>query len=409
MNTEKIKQKLGFAGPPGGYRRPMDFTILALVTALTIFGLVMVFSSSYYWSLNTRGTPYYFLTHQALYAVVGFVIMMTLANFDYHKLVKWTPIVMVFSLALLIMVFFVGLTVNNATRWIALGPITLMPGEIAKVAVIMFVAAFLGQKKETINRFFKGIMPAVVVTGVYAGLIIAQPNLSTAVTLVTISLGMMFLAGLKWRWILGGLGAIFAGVVGLSFSGVYSHWMTRITDFSDPFKNALGEGFQVAQSLMALGTGGLFGLGLGKSVQKNLYLPEPMNDFILSIVGEELGFVGIVILLTVFMIYIYKSFNVAMHAPDRYGLLLAGGFALMIAIQVAFNVAVITASMPPTGIALPFISYGGNALWICMGGAGVILNISRQAVYEDEEKSEAEPEPVKTRAEEAEEALRYLK
>ena len=168
--------------------------------------------------------------------------------------------------------------------------------------------------------------------------------------------------------------------------------MNRLTNFWDPFQDALGDGFQVVQSLLALGTGGFFGLGLGKSIQKNLYLPEPMNDFILSIVGEELGLVGVFFLMSLFMIFIWRCFKVAMHAPDRYGMLLSGCIGIMIAIQVILNVAVVTSSMPPTGVALPFISYGGNALWICMGATGVVLNVSRQASLAEEELMQKEKE-----------------
>ena len=384
---EAIKNKMKMLEPEGGYKRPVDFGILAQVTALVIFGVVMVFSSSYYYSLNSRGTPFYFLGHQAVYAVVGFAMMLFFAKLDYHKLVRWTPLAMIGSFVLLVLVFFVGLRVNNATRWIALGPITLMPGEITKIAIIMFTAAFLAKDKDRIYDFFKGIVPVLVVTGIYAGMIVAQPNLSTAITVVVIAFGMMFLAGLKYRYIFISVIGGIAGIIGLSMSGVYSHWQTRLTSYQDPFENALGEGFQVAQSLLALGTGGLFGLGLGKSVQKNLYLPEPMNDFILSIIGEELGFVGIMILMGVFLVFLYRVFRVSMNAPDRYGMLLAGGVGIMIGVQVIFNIAVITSSMPPTGIALPFISYGGNALWICMSASGVVMNVSRQCVFPEPEEN----------------------
>ena len=385
-----------------------DFILLASATALVIFGVVMIFSSSYYIALNREGTPFYYLGRQIFFASTGFVMMYVMSKFDYHKLIKFTLPVMILALVLLILVIAgLGRTVNNATRWIALGPITIMPGEFAKVAVIMFVAGFIARDHLRVYKFREGILPVAAVTLVYALLIIRQPNLSTALTVAGIAFGMLFLAGLQWRYLIAVITAMFAGVLVLIRFGGYEHWQSRILSFSDPFKYALGEGFQVVQSLLALGTGGFFGLGLGKSVQKNLYLPEPMNDFILSIVGEELGLLGVFFLMALFMILIWRCFIISMHAPDRYGMLLAGGTAVMIAIQVIMNVAVVTSSMPPTGVALPFISYGGNALWICMGLVGVVLNISRQS---DLFKEAEEPEKKKDDTEifNADEELRKL-
>ena len=377
-----------------------DFLLLAAATALVIYGVVMVFSSSYYIALNREGNPFYYLFRQIFFAGTGFVGMYIMSKFDYHKLVRLTIPVMAFALVLLILVIAgFGRTVNNATRWIAVGPLTIMPGEFAKVAVILFVAGFIARDHRRVYSFTKGILPVALVTGVYAVLIIRQPNLSTALTVLGIAFGMLFLAGLQWRYLMAIIASMFAGVLGLAYFG-YEHWMNRLTSFWDPFKDALGDGFQVVQSLLALGTGGFLGLGLGKSVQKNLYLPEPMNDFILSIIGEELGLLGVFLLMALFMLFIWRCFKIAMHAPDRYGMLLSGGIAIMIAIQVIMNVAVVTSSMPPTGVALPFISYGGNALWICMGATGVVLNISRQenseageASAEAEEDKEAPGEP----------------
>ena len=372
----------------------VDFLLLASASALVIFGVVMVFSSSYYIALNREGDPFYYLEREIIFASTGFIGMYIMSKFDYHKLIRMTVPIMVLALVLLILVIAgLGRTVNNATRWIAVGPITIMPGEFAKVAVIMFVAGFIAKDHRRVYSFTKGILPVAVVTLVYAVLIIRQPNLSTALTVLGIAFGMLFLAGLQWRYLIAVIGAMFAGVIGLAQFGEqigYEHWMNRLTSFRDPFQEALGDGFQVVQSLLALGTGGVFGLGLGKSVQKNLYLPEPMNDFILSIIGEELGLIGVFALMALFMVLIWRCFEVAMHAPDRYGMLLSGGVGIMIAIQVIMNVAVVTSSMPPTGVALPFISYGGNALWICMGAVGVVLNISRQSSLADEEAEKAQ-------------------
>ena len=191
----------------------------------------------------------------------------------------------------------------------------------------------------------------------------------------------MFLAGLPLVYLFGLMGLGGAGIAFVIAFGDHlgmDHWKARFISFLDPFADAAGDGFQVVQSLLALGSGGLFGTGLGKSIQKNLYLPEPQNDFILAIIGEELGLIGLILLLAVYCALVWRGFHVALNAPDTFGMLLAGGVSIMIGLQVILNVAVVTSSMPPTGIALPFISYGGNALWICMASIGILLNISRQ-------------------------------
>jgi cell division protein FtsW len=272
-----------------------------------------------------------------------------------------------------------GMERNNAQRWIGVGEITIMPGEVAKICAILFVAWFLSKKEDRILSFTGGILPLLVIMGAYAGLIMKQPNMSTAIIICMIILGMMFVAGLKWRYLisLGALGV--AGGALLVLTDETGYRMKRVMSFLDPFADPLDTGYQVVQSLMALGSGGLFGLGLGKSIQKNLYLPEPQNDFILAIIGEELGFLGIIVLMGFFLVLIYRGILTAVRAPDRFGMLVASGISIMLGVQVLLNVAVVTSSMPPTGVTLPFISYGGNAMWLFMGSMGILLNISKHA------------------------------
>ncbi|MGF6375293.1 cell division protein FtsW [Clostridiales Family XIII bacterium PM5-7] len=361
-----------------------DFLIIILVTALVIFGIVMVFSASYYDSINDDGSPYFFLKRQGGFALIGVVLMMVTSRLDYHIYKRGSLIILLVSFVLLVALFIpgVGTEVNNATRWIYIGPISIMPGEIAKIAVIVFTSAFLSSDPKLILSFRRGILPLILLMGVFGGLIIKQPNLSTAITVCGIIVGIMFLAGLEWKYVIGtgilGAGGIAAIILaGDAIGG--GHWKARITSFLDPFADSLNNGFQVVQSLLALGTGGLIGQGLGKSIQKNLYLPEPQNDFILAIIGEELGFIGILVLMIVYAVLIWRSFTISLNAPDRFGMLLSGGITVMIGLQVIINVAVVTSSMPATGITLPFISYGGNALWLFMGSAGILLNISKQS------------------------------
>lgn len=348
--------------------------------SLVIFGLIMVFSASYYYSISQDGTPYSYLKKHGAWAMIGFGLMMFAASTDYRKYKKLAIPGIIISVALLCLIFTpLGVTVNGATRWIGVGSITLMPGEIAKLAAILFVSWYLSEDMSRIGSIKRGILPMLGVMAVLAGLIIKQPNLSTAITVCGIIVAMMLVAGMKWRYFFGAAGAGVAGILSILLFMKDSYWYTRLTSFTDPFADPLNEGYQAVQSLLALGSGGLFGVGLGKSVQKNLYLPEPQNDFILAIIGEELGFIGVLLLMALYCLFLWRGIHVAINAPDQFGMLLGSGIVLMVAIQVILNIAVVTSSMPATGINLPFISYGGNALLIFMFSAGVLINISRHS------------------------------
>lgn len=355
-----------------------DFWLMLFTLMLALFGLIMVFSASYYFSISRDGNAYSYLLRQGVWLLIGLGAMIAGAVFDYRKYKKLAIPAFIVSVLLLILVLTpLGQTTNGATRWIVVGPVTIMPGEIAKLSAILLVAWFLSEDMERIKSVTRGILPLVFVLVVYGGLIVMQPNLSTAITVCGIIVAMMLVAGLKWRYIAtaGGMGA--AGVLFILLFMKDSYWYDRLTSFTDPFADPLNDGYQAVQSLLALGSGGLFGVGLGKSVQKNLYLPEPQNDFILAIIGEELGFVGILVLMILYCLFLWRGIHVAVNAPDQFGMLLASGIVIMVAIQVILNIAVVTSSMPPTGINLPFISYGGNALLMFMFSAGVLLNISR--------------------------------
>ncbi|NLD19310.1 MAG: putative lipid II flippase FtsW [Clostridiales bacterium] len=349
-------------------------TTLILVT----FGLIMVFSASYYYSISQDGNAYSYLLKHGLWLILGFGAMFLGIVCDYKiykGIGKW---VLIGSILLLVLVLTpIGQTVNGATRWIAVGPITVMPGELAKIAAIIFTADFLSAKPERVKSLTQGILPLLVVICIYGALIIQQPNLSTAITVCGIIVAMMLVAGMRWRYFFGAAGAGAAGILSILIFMKDSYWYSRLTSFTDPFADPLNEGYQAVQSLLALGSGGLFGVGLGKSVQKNLYLPEPQNDFILAIIGEEIGFIGLILLMAVYCLFIWRGVHIAINTPDQFGMLLASGIVLLVAIQVILNVAVVTSSMPATGINLPFISYGGNSLLMFMFLTGVLLNISR--------------------------------
>ena len=357
-----------------------DFFLVILTLGLSIFGIIMVFSASYYVSINESGDPYFYLRRDIVWAVLGLGLMLVTMVIDYRFYAKIAPYLMAASIVLLALLFTpLGVTRNNATRWIGVGDFTLMPGEVAKIAVIIFVAWYLSQDPSRIKSLVRGIFPLLVLCAVCAGLIIMQPNLSTAITVSGIIVGIMFIAGLNVFYLVGVVGASAVGVLALVFSDPSGHWYRRVTSFMDPFADPLHTGYQVVQSLLALGSGGIFGMGLGRGLQKNLYLPEPQNDFILAIIGEELGFVGCIILFTAYILMIWRGMHIALNASDMFGTLLASGITIMIALQVILNIAVVTSSMPPTGITLPFISYGGNAMLLFMGSIGILLNISKRS------------------------------
>ncbi len=355
-----------------------DLSIAVIVAVLVIFGTIMIFSASYYPSDTNNYNPYYFLKRQLIWLVISTFCMWFCAKVDYHFWVRFWIIAPVICLILLVLVLTpLGVDANGSTRWIQVGPITIMPGEIAKVGMILFTTGYFSRHPKWSADFWKGVVPIVLVAGAYAGLIMLQPNMSTAFTIVLIAGGMLLVAGIKWRHVgILGISAVCAGFA-LILMDSDGYRKARLVSFLDPFADALGDGYQVVQSLLALGSGGLTGLGIGNSVQKNLYLPFAQNDFILAIIGEELGFVGIFCLIAVYLLLIWRGCHVAMNAADYTGMMLAAGIIMMVGIQVVINIAVVTSCMPPTGIILPFVSYGGNALLIFMSAMGILINISK--------------------------------
>ncbi|MGI6751336.1 MAG: putative lipid II flippase FtsW [Anaerovoracaceae bacterium] len=356
-----------------------DFVLTTLVIALVVFGIIMVFSASYYSSISKTGDPYKYLKDDIVWALLGAVLMVVCSRVSYRIYYALAPVLFIASLILLGLLFTpLGLTRGGATRWIGVENFgfTIMPGEIAKICAIIFVSWYLSKDPTRVHSFIRGVLPMIAVAGIYFIFIYKQPNLSTALTICTIIVGILFVAGLHWAYIVGTGAAGVIGVLFLLLTDKDGYQMKRLTSFLDPFQDEMGDGWQVIQSLLALGSGGLFGVGLGKSIQKTLYLPEPQNDFILSIIGEELGFIGCLVLITCYIILIWRCCHISLSAPDMFGMLLGSGITIMLAVQVVMNIAVVTSSMPPTGITLPFISYGGNALMLFMGSMGIMLNIS---------------------------------
>lgn len=362
-------------------RKSCDFTLMLTVLLLVVIGIIMVFSSSYAYAYFKMNDGYHFLKRELLWAFVGLLGMFAGMNFDYWKYKKVAIYAYIMSIVLLLLVLTpLGIELNGARRWLGVGGFTIMPGEVAKVCAIIFAASLLSKNPEKMKSFFKGVVPLLVIIGIYGGLILMQPNLSTAVTITFIVFAMMFVTGMKWSHV------SFMGLTGVGLLGVMialePYRMRRLTGFIDPFADAKDSGYQVIQSLLALGSGGLFGTGLGRSIQKYLYIPEPQNDFIFAIIGEELGFVGCVTIILLYLLLIWRGVRIAINAPDLFSCLLATGITAMVAVQVIINIAVATSSMPVTGIALPFISWGGNSLAIFMTAIGILLNISRYATLD---------------------------
>lgn len=364
-------------------RRHIDFWILMTALILLAIGSVMVFSSSAAYAYDRmEGDTYYFLKRQLIWVAVGIVVMFVMSNFDYRYLSKFAVPMLVISTIFLVLSAIPGIGIerNEARRWLGIGGVEFQPSEMVKISLIVFLSYSLSKRNKVLGSFTKGFVPYVLLAGFIAGILALQPHMSAALIIVSVTAIMMIVAGCKIRHFLaiGGLVIPFIIYIALKMP----HVLTRVTSFMDPFANPTGEGYQIIQSLYAIGSGGLFGKGLGKSLQKYLYLPEPYNDFILSILAEELGFIGVVAVLFLFGLFIWRGYKVANHAPDMFGSLLAAGITSLIAIQVVLNVAVVTSSMPVTGIPLPFFSYGGTSLVFLMADVGILLNVSRYANYE---------------------------
>jgi cell division protein FtsW len=361
-------------------KKSVDFILLIATVSLVFIGIIMVFSSSWPEAMVEFNNGYYFLKKQLISATVGFIAMLVLMNLNYKIFKKFAlPLFILSQLSGLLLFTPLGVELKGATRWINLGFTTFMPSDAIKVGSVIFFAKFLAEKKDNINSLLKGTFPAIILIGISCLIILIQPDLGTTVTLGATLMAMFFVAGMKLSHLVFMIGGA-AGFLFYAITGEGNEYrMRRWTTFLDPFKDKLGDGWQVVQSLYALGSGGLFGLGLGKSRQKFFYIPEAYNDFILSIIGEELGLLGTLLVLFLFFILIWRGVIIALKTEDLFGCYLASGITALIAIQALINIAVVTSSIPTTGITLPFISYGGTSLLFYLASVGILLNISRYA------------------------------
>ncbi len=354
-----------------------DRLIVLFVFGLSTFGVAMVESAGYYQTINSSDPdPWYYFFRQLFFVILGWVFLIAASHIDYHIYMKLGEIALALSLGLLVLVLLIGSSSNNAQRWITILGVRITPSELSKLAVIVFTSTFL-VKHPRGAKTLSGLVVLFAVMIAHFILIVRQPNLSTAIVILMIMFAIMIVAGMNLLII--GI-PLLAGVAGYFYIMTYKtpyHWYQRLTSFQDPFADFQGDGYQVSQGLIALGNGGLKGVGFGKSVTKNMFLPEPQNDFILAILGEELGFIGFLLLMAAYMGLLFLLFRVALRSKDKLGFYLATGVAVMLGLQVIINVAVVTSSMPATGITLPFISYGGTSILVFMTSMGMVLNISK--------------------------------
>ncbi|MBF7097129.1 putative lipid II flippase FtsW [Alkalibacter mobilis] len=355
---------------------PSDFWITFCIITLTCIGVMMVFSASIYQSGAIYDDQYAIFQKQLLFSVVGIFTMFFVSRINYKIYQKYAFHLLVLSIVLLLLVFVPGIGhyANGAYRWIRIFGVSLQTSEVAKIAVIIFMAASLTSIKDKVRTFRVGFLPYMFLMVVVCGIIIMQPNLSTTLIIAMIIIGMLFVAGGNMIY----LGSLFGSVAAAAVYLILTGWRKdRWEAFINPESNLTGTGWQSRQSILALGSGGVFGQGLGNGKQKMFFLPEPQNDFIYAHIGEELGLIGTLIILILFLVLIWRGIKVSMEAPDTFSSLLAFGLIFMIGIQVVINIAVVTQLIPVTGIPLPFISAGGTSIVFLMGGMGIMLNISK--------------------------------
>jgi len=356
---------------------PPDFVLFITVMGLLGIGLIMVLSASGYTSNAAYHDRYYFFRRQLLWAAISIAFMIVLMKINYARLKDFAvPIMVVAFICLILVKTPMGIGAKGSERWLGIGSFRLFaPSELVKLAVCMFMAKTLEIHLDKIKSFTRGLVPFLLILAVVCGLIMAQPDLGTSFVVAATIFFMLIVAGARWSHLFG-IGAV--GMTSVWTLAMAAHYRAdRIMAWFHPFQYAKNEGYQTVQSLYALGSGGLFGMGLGMSRQKFFYLPEQHTDFIFAILGEELGFLGVSLVIALFLLFVWRGFRIAVKAPDTFGTLLAAGLTAAIAFQAAVNIGVVCGALPVTGITLPFISYGGSSLLFTMSEVGLLLNISR--------------------------------
>jgi len=352
-----------------------DRLLIISTLLLVVLGVVMVYSTSYVVAMKRFGDEYFFVKKHLTYALAGVVMMIISSRLPYEFYRKMAYPILIVAALFLICIYIpgIGFTAGGARRWIRLGPIAFQPSEPAKLAVIFFLAYSLAVKRDKIKTFSPGFLPNIVIPGVIIGLIMFETDLGTSLALAAIVFLMNFSAGVRKRYLFGSLALLGMGLWFVVHN--FSYMMDRILIFLDPWKDPEGKGFQMVQSFLAFGSGGISGVGLGEGRQKLFFLPEAHTDFILSVIGEELGLIGVAGVIAFYVLFLVCGVKVALKARDLHGQYLALGLTFMIVMQAAMNMAVVMGLLPPKGLPLPFISYGGTALMVNMIAVGILLNI----------------------------------
>ena len=357
----------------------MDPTFLILVLVLMVVGLICLFSSSYAYALQNYGSSFHFIKRQFVFALVGVGIMLVLSRIDYHVYKKFAWVIYFASIAMLILVLILPPLQEGFEykRWLAIGSFSFQPSEIAKFAIILLFSKLIANNSRNMKKFTFGVLFLGFLLAIVCGLVVVETHLSATLLIFAIGVSLMVVGGIKLQYVALGAGAGVALGAGAILSGVVDYGSTRLAVWKDPWSDPTGYGWQTIQSLLSIGSGGLFGAGLGESRQKYLWVPEPHNDFIFAIVCEELGLVGALIIIALFVALIWRGFVISSRAKDQFGTLMAFGLTIQVGIQAALNIMVVSNTIPNTGISLPFFSYGGTALIMLLAQMGIILSISR--------------------------------
>lgn len=358
-----------------------DYTFLVITLLLLTYGLIVLYSASTVESFKNYGTTTYYITHQLFYgAGVGLIAMYVLSKIDYHFWQNKIPIfiVVTFILLLAVRVPHLGVVAGGAHRWITLGPLgTLQPSELAKLTIVLYLASWFDKKKHALNDFYYGFLPTILIIVLFSLLILWQPDLGTMLVLLSVSFAMLFTAGVSWKYFFWSAAAGLLALYG--FIKLEPYRARRLITFFNPSVDPQGISYQINQALLAIGSGMFWGYGYGMSRQKYSYLPETISDSIFAILAEELGFIGVVIAIALFLAFAFKGFAIAKKAPDTFGRMIAFGITCWIVFQAFINIGAIVNLLPLTGIPLPFFSYGSTALILNLGAVGIMLNISRQS------------------------------
>jgi cell division protein FtsW len=382
-------------------RGQLDSSVLILVTlGLVAFGLVMVYSATSASAALANGDPAYYLKRQAIYAVLGIALMVAASRLDFRVLRRVAPVLVVTSLGLLLAVLVIGQSVNGARRWLTFGPAVFQPSELAKIALAVWAASYLTRRRppQSLPELWR---PVGLLTAVVCGLLLVEPDLGTAIAIVAMLAAMLLVAGTPTRTLGAGLGI--ASAVGLVAIWFEPYRRARLFSFLNPWQDAQGAGFQTVQAMIGLGSGGIFGVGLGQSVQKANYLPEAHTDMIFAIIGEELGLVGAAAVIAAYCAFAYFGLKIALGCKDPFGKRLAAGLTVLICGQAAINLAAVMGLAPLTGIPLPFVSYGGSSLVVALASVGILLNIAgdagaKKASVSDRDRGDGRPRAARARS-----------